>query len=195
VRPYEVYPGQPGGRALAPGALAIVQAFINTVDREHGIDGLARPAHLDAFLADHGLAAAGVAASVDDLAFAIAVREALRDLISIPAGGVDPRPAATATLEQLAPPFSLRYADGGRPALVPAVDGTRGAVGRLLAILYDASVVGQLERFKACSRDVCRWAFYDRSKNASSTWCAMAVCGNRTKTRRYRSRRGAAAAD
>jgi predicted RNA-binding Zn ribbon-like protein len=31
--------------------------------------------------------------------------------------------------------------------------------------------------------------FYDRSRNRGSHWCAMSVCGNRTKTRRYRARR------
>jgi hypothetical protein len=47
VRPYRTSDGrellvsagaQPGGRAPAPGGLALVQAFVNTVDLEHGPD-------------------------------------------------------------------------------------------------------------------------------------------------------------
>jgi len=37
----------------------------------------------------------------------------------------------------------------------------------------------------------CQWAFYDRSKNRSGRWCSMRTCGNRTKTRAYRTRRRA----
>src|ERR687886_170562 len=53
-----------------------------------------------------------------------------------------------------------------------------------LATLERAGRAGHL----ALRFDVCHWVFYDRSRNRSSTWCAMSVCGNRTKTRRYRSR-------
>ena len=46
---------------------------------------------------------------------------------------------------------------------------------------------GTWRRLKACREDTCQWAFYDRSKNRSGTWCSMAVCGNRAKARAYRS--------
>jgi hypothetical protein len=35
----------------------------------------------------------------------------------------------------------------------------------------------------------CGYAFFDRSKNCSAVWCAMLICGNRTKNRAYRRRR------
>ncbi|MEP6468748.1 MAG: CGNR zinc finger domain-containing protein [Chloroflexota bacterium] len=44
-------------------------------------------------------------------------------------------------------------------------------------------------RVKACRNDTCRWLFYDHSRNRSGTWCAMAICGSRMKSRAYRSRR------
>jgi len=44
---------------------------------------------------------------------------------------------------------------------------------------------------KACPRDVCGWAFYDRSSNASATWCSMSVCGGRAKAGAYYRRRRA----
>ena len=42
-------------------------------------------------------------------------------------------------------------------------------------------------RLKACRQ--CGYAFFDRSKNRSAAWCAMSICGNRTKNRTYRRRR------
>jgi len=42
---------------------------------------------------------------------------------------------------------------------------------------------------KACPREVCGWAFYDRSPNNRATWCSMRVCGNRVKAGSYYRRR------
>jgi predicted RNA-binding Zn ribbon-like protein len=59
-------------------------------------------------------------------------------------------------------------------------------VGELLAIVAHAQADGTWQRMKACP--ACGWAFYDRSRNRSRTWCTMAICGNRAKARSYRSR-------
>src|SRR5581483_8791130 len=58
----------------------------------------------------------------------------------------------------------------------------------LVGIVYTAIADGTWPRLKACRRDVCRWLFYDRSRNRSAVWCQMSVCGNRTKTSTYRAR-------
>ena len=57
------------------------------------------------------------------------------------------------------------------------------------AVTFNGVAEGTWERLKACERDVCRWAFYDHSKNRSSHWCSMAVCGQREKNRRAYRRR------
>jgi predicted RNA-binding Zn ribbon-like protein len=44
---------------------------------------------------------------------------------------------------------------------------------------------GSWPRLKACPRDLCGWAFFDRSSNASATWCSMSVCGGRVKSGAY----------
>jgi predicted RNA-binding Zn ribbon-like protein len=75
-------------------------------------------------------------------------------------------------------------------AQAPGID---GALGRIVAVVQTSIAAGTWARLKACRRDVCHWIFYDRSRNHSSTWCAMTVCGNRTKTRRYRQRSAAPA--
>ena len=59
-------------------------------------------------------------------------------------------------------------------------------VGELLAIVARAQADGTWQRMKACP--ACGWAFYDRSRNRSRTWCTMSVCGNRAKARSYRAR-------
>src|ERR671933_384799 len=49
-----------------------------------------------------------------------------------------------------------------------------------------ARVDGSWRRLKACPHERCGWAFYDRSRNQSSQWCSMRICGNRTKGARHR---------
>jgi hypothetical protein len=62
------------------------------------------------------------------------------------------------------------------------------AVGSVLAAGARLAVLGQWDRLKICAAGECRWAFYDRSRNRSRTWCSMRVCGNRTKARNWRQR-------
>ena len=61
-------------------------------------------------------------------------------------------------------------------------------VAAMLAIVARAQADGTWSRMKACRADDCRWAFYDRSRNRSRTWCSMSECGNRAKARSYRAR-------
>jgi predicted RNA-binding Zn ribbon-like protein len=76
----------------------------------------------------------------------------------------------------------------------PTAGGVDGALGHVVAAIHAAVAEGTWDRLKACERDVCRWAFYDHSKNRSGHWCSMAVCGQREKNRRaYRRRRARAA--
>ena len=53
----------------------------------------------------------------------------------------------------------------------------------LLGILHEAQLTGHWSRLKGCRQ--CGYAFFDRSKNRSAAWCAMSICGNRTKNRAY----------
>jgi predicted RNA-binding Zn ribbon-like protein len=78
--------------------------------------------------------------------------------------------------------------DGAR--LEPERDDARGALGHIVGELALSMTDGTWERLRVCRRDVCRWAFYDASRNRSGHWCSMAVCGNRTKGRRFRARQG-----
>jgi predicted RNA-binding Zn ribbon-like protein len=53
--------------------------------------------------------------------------------------------------------------------------------------MFDAIAAGTWGRLRACP--TCQWAFYDTSRNRSSRWCDMAVCGNRAKQHAFNQRR------
>jgi predicted RNA-binding Zn ribbon-like protein len=179
----------PGGREPAPAPLREVQLFVNSVDTENVIEELDTPEALRDRLASRGLLDPDARVTVAELERAIEVREALRALL-LGNNGIDVPPGATRTLEQASEAAHLvvRFRDAGKAELMPSVGGVDGALGRLVAIAFTAMADGSWRRLKACRREICQWAFYDRSRNNSSTWCSMSVCGNRTKTRAYRRR-------
>jgi predicted RNA-binding Zn ribbon-like protein len=79
--------------------------------------------------------------------------------------------------------------------LGPAAEGVAGVLGEVLAAVALADRDGTWRRLKLCREQTCQAVFYDRSKNGSRCWCSMEVCGNRNKTRAYRSRRTARTPD
>lgn len=178
----------PGGRNPAPGRLRAVQAFVNTLDIENGVEELDSLEALREVLVRVGVLEPAAVLRPRDLGTALEVREALR-LLALGNNGLPVDADASATLERAARAahLSLRF-DRGTSDLVPEAPGLDAALGSLLAIVHTAIVDGSWRRLKACRREVCHWLYYDRSRNASSIWCAMAVCGNRTKTGRYRRR-------
>jgi predicted RNA-binding Zn ribbon-like protein len=178
----------PGDREPAPGSLRLVQAFVNSVDAEHGPDLFEDPAGLAEWLARNGLDAD---VGSDDPAAAREVREALRSLLHTN-NGAPPDPAAEAVLDRAARRSRLEPAFGAA-ALMPRAGGVDAAIGQVLAAAFAAMLDGSWRRLKACPREVCGWAFYDRSSNASATWCSMRVCGGREKAGAYYRRRRAAA--
>jgi len=180
----------PGGRAPAPGALRLVQRFVNTVDFENGIEELTDPAALEEALEEIGVPA-GVELGPSDLERALRVREALRALL-LGNNGIEVERSTLAALEETARRgrLTVEFAEDGRAELVPGAPGLDGALGRIVGVVHTAMADGSWPRLKACPRHICRWVFYDRSKNRNSRWCAMSVCGNRIKTAKYRRRAG-----
>ena len=174
---------QPGDRAPAPGSLAIVQAFVNTVDLEDAAETLDSPAALARWLHDHGLVDRRPRLGAADLERALAVREGLRTLIRGNTGEPVP-PAARRRLDTIARDSMLRVGFGeGQPTLEPVGTGLDRAIAALLANVVQAKIDGTWWRLKTCRRDVCRWAFYDASRNRTGHWCTMRICGNRVKVR------------
>jgi len=170
----------------APGDLAQVQRFVNTADLETRSDELGDPARLSAWLDGAGLAPAGAQFDEAGRERIVEFREALRALL-LANHGEEPDHEAIAKLDRAARLVVAFDADG-TARLLPAEGGVDGVLGALLGIVARAQADGTWPRLKACPGDACGWAFYDRSRNRSRTWCTMSVCGNRAKARSYRAR-------
>ncbi len=164
----------------APGSLRLVQQFLNTSDHEYGNEWIGTPKDFASWLGNRGIDVARVTGAEAERARR--VREGLRELVI-----GEPSPEALAVLEREAERATLRFSfDDG---LVPARPGVDGFLARVFAVVHDATRDGSWQRLKACPN--CHWAFWDESKNRSATWCSMELCGNRLKTKRYRSKRAA----
>ena len=179
-----------GSRDPAPGDLALVQAFVNTLDSDNGlrqIETLRAPEDLERWLRERDLLAGGAIGDAE-LRRARELRRALRALLLANTGAeLDPSAIDVQNRAARRAPSSLRFrADGAEP--VPAAKGLDGAVARLRAVVAQAMRDGTWVRLKACPYPTCEWAFYDRSRNHSSRWCTMSECGNRAKARAFRER-------
>ncbi len=181
---------EPGARRKAPGRLELLQRFVNTYNHDFPPewDRIGTPERAEAWLRQKGLVAPGTRVSDADVARLIELREAIRTLAIANQRG-EPETAATDAIRDLSgrAPLTVAIDDTGRTALEPASRGVDGAVATLLGILHEAQLAGHWSRMKACRR--CEYAFFDRSKNRSAAWCAMSICGNRTKNRAYYRRR------
>jgi predicted RNA-binding Zn ribbon-like protein len=185
VRPTATESIEPGGREPAPGELRVVQQFINSLDIEAGVDDLDSPAALSGWLSDHGLARPGMRLTTGDLERARGFRELLRHLALANNGVALPPEVPDALNRALASlPLAGRFEDG-QARLVAVGSGLDGALGQLAAIVISESLTGRWRRLKGCARDVCHWAFYDHSRSGTGTWCAMSICGSRTKAITY----------
>jgi predicted RNA-binding Zn ribbon-like protein len=179
----------------APGDLALVRGFVNTLDMDLGKETLDTPEHLAEWLWQAGLLAREESTGADALERSRSLREALRELLLSNNDGHPPEPSAAVALDEVAARAGLRLRAGadGRTWLEAQAPGVDGALGRLMVIVHESMAVGTWARLKACRNDTCRWAFYDHSKNRSGHWCTMSVCGNRQKVRGYRERNRAGA--
>jgi predicted RNA-binding Zn ribbon-like protein len=180
---------QPGGRAPAPGELALVQAFVNShydLVVDHGADLLATPAAVRRWLCEHGLIGPSTEVDTAEAARVVAAREALR---AHAAGaselGVLNEAAAGAGVE-------VRFGPAG-PEFVAHDRDVGGAIGLLLALVARAMLDGTWQRLKVCPGEDCGWMFFDNSRNQSGRWCSMSVCGGREKAKTHYRRRRALA--
>jgi predicted RNA-binding Zn ribbon-like protein len=183
---------EPGGRPKAPGRLELLQRFVNSHNHDFppDWDRIGTPEKAETWLREKGLVGPGDRISRADVARLRELREAIRAL-AIANQAAQPASAAADAVRRLADTARLGVAidNTGRTSLEPVGGGVDGAVATLLGILHEAQLTGHWSRMKACRQ--CEYAFYDRSKNRSAAWCAMSICGNRTKNRAYYRRRRA----
>ena len=170
----------------APGPLDLLRLFVNTLDYPAGPDQLGTLDAASQWCRRHGLPSLSNQADAERLR---AFREALRVALAANNGEV----AEADAWEGLGPflaasAFRLTVRPGSAPALEPIGSGAERVIAAMLAIVYDAIAAGTWYRLRACRKGTCRFAYYDRSKNGSRAWCSMAVCGNREKASRRRTR-------
>ena len=183
-------PGETSEAKTAPEPLDLVQRFVNSVDLETGEDELETPEALRDWFAGRGLMERGDAVTAADLRRALDVREGLRAVL-LQNNGLPLDEERVERLDRAVGRASVRvrFIPGQDPELIATCAGVDGAIARLMAIVAAAVEHGRWERLKACPREECEWAFYDRSKNSSGRWCSMESCGNIEKARAFRARR------
>jgi predicted RNA-binding Zn ribbon-like protein len=180
---------QPGDRAPAPAPLDLVQDFVNTEIPDFNRDDVATPTALEGWLRDRGLVGSDDAVDADVFVAARALRAALRDLALANTLGVAPERNRRAEIDAALAAFPLVVRAGSDgPGFAPAGTGARRGLSSLVAVVATAQAGGAWERLKACRQETCGWLFYDASRNRSSNWCSMQVCGGREKSRAYRRR-------
>ncbi len=175
----------PAQREPAPGALALVQDFVNTAELPGGYDELADVPATVAWLG-----ARGFTISADDAQHRriVETREHLRTLLSVNAGQELP-PATATRLSRLLDAASVHpVVDAGGVHLASTARGVDGFLAAILGALVESTIDGTFRRLKVCRSDNCQWTFYDNSKNGCGAWCSMRVCGSRAKARAYRER-------
>lgn len=169
------------GLSVAPPAAQLIIDFVNTVEWQRDDETWRSPHDLAVWLRIRtGLIPAAL--TEDDLAVARRIREGLREVLLTHAGHA-PLPGSIAGLNAAlaAFPAHLRFGDDGRAEMASAHD---SFLAPLLASVDAVRADGSWVRMKACSRDSCRWAYWDASRNRSGRWCSMEGCGNYIKMRR-----------
>ncbi len=180
----------------APGRLAIVQDLANSFDLRRGRDELATAEDAARWLAVHGLVESVPGLAKPDLERMHELRAALRGLL-LANNGQPQRGDDLDVLNAAIRRSGLwpRVTRDGSARVVNPGHGFLFGLGEILIVVLDAIGDGTWGRLKACPGDACNYAFYDRSRNSSRTWCSMDRCGSRSKMRAYRTRRSKAVAN
>ncbi len=173
--------------------LELLQDFVNTNDIEGGRDVIGTPSLLRDWLVSRGLVTADAPVDAELHARALAIREGLRALGRANNGEALDEAQLSALNDAAAGlPVVISVAPSSWE-LAPAMPGVSGFLGRLLGAVARSMADDRWSRVKSCRNDTCRWLFFDHSRNRSGTWCTMAVCGSRMKSRAYRARQRTAA--
>lgn len=182
---------EPAGRPKARGRLELLQRFVNTWNHDLPTewDRLGTSAKAGAWLGEKGLISGSARITARDAVRLRELREVIRTLAVANNGATYP---VARCLSRGPPGVRTRGArigcdELGRTWLEPVRGGTDGAIATLLGILHEAMISGDWPRLKGCRG--CAYAFFDRSKTRSASWCPMSICGNRAKNRAYRRRR------
>ena len=152
-------------------------------------DELDEPDWLPRFSARWSLDLAADAVGVAELR---ALRAALRDALAELTEAQTLSPASLDGLNAFAAPrvmrSLLRRAEDGTLARVETASSPASAADAVVRAFQDLATGERARRLKLCANPLCRWAFFDESRNRSRRWCDSAECGNVMKVRAFRER-------
>ena len=121
---------------------------------------------------------------------AVALREALYNVLAAAPARRRPRPADLETLNASVRATYQRAAlaaSGDRFALDTAGDEALDAVlGPVVRAAVDLLTSDAISQVGLCADDTCLWLFLDTTRSRTRRWCDMKSCGNRNKVRRFR---------
>jgi predicted RNA-binding Zn ribbon-like protein len=155
-------------------------------------DLLSDPQRLSDWAIGAALVDAAIEVTDDELAAAIALREASYRVVVARLGGGRPEAADVDLLNE----------HGSQPQLTPVLQPNgsvrRGGtapqlLARLAADLLDLYAGPDFEKVKECSAAGCTRLYIDASRARNRHWCGMSTCGNRAKVQAFRARRHAVA--
>ncbi|PKN35663.1 MAG: hypothetical protein CVU61_02240 [Deltaproteobacteria bacterium HGW-Deltaproteobacteria-19] len=167
--------------------------FVATVRHRgsHPRDLLPSPDSLSKWLELAGLVTTPISCSADDHREALILREAIHDTMHSlilnhePAREDVDRINKAARFPIMVPQLS-RSADRISWEAPDLEKAFLGIIARdAIALLGE----GKRERLKLCGGDSCRMLYLDTSPGNRRRWCAMSLCGNRTKVAEHRRRR------
>lgn len=152
---------------------------------------LTQPQLLSEWALQAGLIDAAIHVTAEELADAIALREAIYRTTTARLEHRRPRPADVDLLNERA----------SQPRLTPRLHRTgsvrrEGSASQLLATLaadlLDLLAGADIESVKRCAHPRCTRLYVDSSRAKNRHWCGMTTCGNRAKVEAFRARQRAA---
>lgn len=155
---------------------------------------LTRPALLSDWAMDAGLVDAAFDVTDDDLAAAIALREAIYRTVTVRLEQRRPDPADVDLLNEHAcrrriTPRLHRAGDVSRSGSAAEV------LASLAADLLDLLAGPDMQRVKSCAHRGCTRLYVDSSRARNRHWCGMGTCGNRAKVEAFRARQRSSRAE
>lgn len=174
---------------MVPTELALVKAFLNSVDIEEDTDRFDTVEGVRSWVVERGLPGTEASLSDSERQGLVEVREALREIVAAHGAAIPSDALETVAAAARTAPLVVAIDGAGQADLIPVGRGSDDLVARLLADIASAQRIGTWRDLRICRRDVCRWAFYDSSRNHSGVWCTMSICGNRVKSANLRRRR------
>ncbi len=167
-------------------SVTLLIELLNTSDARTGRDVLTDSAALTEWLSARASGRDGWTEppSIQEVALAVEVREALRALL-LEGCRADASAGARETLNRAAGLLGVDLGFGAAGLGLQA-GGLNGVLARVLVEAHTAIADETWERIGVCGNPDCRRVFLDRSRNRSRLWCSMKECGNRMKARRFR---------